>query len=117
MLNMTSALSLVPFVLAAGYAVRLVGGLETDRSSEGRTRDLVVAALATIYTLFLLVAAGPKYVLVSFIIYAPGTILFVMARREQGRQVFSPRELAILVVSVIGAVAAVVALVAGWITI
>ena len=55
--------------------------------------------------------------LVSFIIYAPGSILFAMARREQGRRVFSPTELVILAVSVIGAVIGVIALVAGWITV
>jgi arginine:ornithine antiporter/lysine permease len=44
-------------------------------------------------------------------------VLFVMARREQGRTLFSPAELVILAVSVVGAVAGVVALVAGWITV
>jgi arginine:ornithine antiporter / lysine permease len=108
MLNMTSALTLIPFLLAAAYALKL---------APGRPRELVVAGLATLYTAFLLFAAGPKYMLVSFVIYAPGSILFVMARREQGRRVFSPGELVILVVSVIGAVLGVVALIAGWITV
>jgi arginine:ornithine antiporter / lysine permease len=108
MLNMTSALTLIPFLLAAAYALKL---------APGRPRELVVAGLATLYTAFLLFAAGPKYMLVSFIIYAPGSILFVMARREQGRRVFSPGELVILAVSVIGAVIGVVALIAGWITV
>ena len=76
-----------------------------------------MGALATLYTAFLLFAAGPKFILVSFIIYAPATILFVMARREQGRQLFSPLELIILAVSVVGAIVGVVALAAGWITI
>jgi arginine:ornithine antiporter/lysine permease len=118
MLNMTSALSLIPFVLAAGYALKI--GVNRDgyvEQPEGRTRDLVVAAIATFYTVFLLYAAGTKYILVSFIIYAPGTILFVMARREQARKLFSPVELLILAVSVIGAVVGVIALIAGWITI
>ena len=51
------------------------------------------------------------------ILLAPATILFVMARREQGRRAFSPAELVVLAVSVIGAIVGVVALVAGWITI
>ena len=42
---------------------------------------------------------------------------FVMARREQGRNLFSTAELVILAVSIVGAVLGVVALVAGWITI
>ncbi len=117
-LNMTSALSLFPFVLAAGYALRLAVTRETyAERPEGRTRDLVVAAVATLYTLFLLVAAGPRYMLLSLVIYAPGTVLFVMARREQGRRLFSPRETLILAVSVVGAVVGVVAVVAGWITV
>jgi arginine:ornithine antiporter/lysine permease len=117
-LNMTSALSLIPFVFSAAYALKLGVTKETyDDPAAGRTRDLVVAGLATAYTVFLLFAAGPKYLLLSFIIYAPGTILFVMARREQQRTLFSSGELAILAVSVIGAVVGVVALVAGWITV
>jgi arginine:ornithine antiporter/lysine permease len=118
MLNMTSALSLIPFVLAAGYALKISAARDGYlQQPQGRTRDLVVAALATFYTVFLLYAAGTKYLLVSFIIYAPGTVLFVMARREQGRKLFSPSELVILAVSVTGAVVGIVALAAGWITI
>jgi arginine:ornithine antiporter/lysine permease len=55
--------------------------------------------------------------LVSLVIYAPGTILFVMARREQGRQLFDRTELVILVLSAIGAVVGVIALATGAITI
>ncbi len=116
-LDLTSSLSLIPFVLAAGYALKLCLRGETyDEQPAGRSRELVIAAVATAYTVFLLFAAGPKFILVSFIIYAPASVLFVMARREQGRQPFSPRELVILSVSVTGALAGLVALFAGWIT-
>jgi arginine:ornithine antiporter / lysine permease len=118
MLNMTSALTLIPFLLAAGYAVKLALGLgEAGAAPTASRTSLVVAGIATLYTAFLLFAAGPKYMLVSFIVYAPGSVLFVMARREQGRRPFSPGELVILAVSVIGAVIGVIALVAGWITV
>jgi arginine:ornithine antiporter/lysine permease len=117
-LDLTSALSLIPFLLAAGYALKLAVTRETyvDRP-QGRSRELTVGALATAYTAFLLFAAGTKFILVSFIIYAPATVLFVMARREQGRRLFYPRELVILAVSIAGALSGVVALAAGWITI
>jgi len=117
-LDLTSALTLIPFLLAAAYALKLALTRETyTEQPEGRSRELAVGALATIYTAFLLFAAGPKFILVSFIIYAPAAILFVMARREQGRRLFAPAELAILAVSVVGAVAGVVALATGWISI
>jgi arginine:ornithine antiporter / lysine permease len=117
-LDLTSALTLIPFLLAAAYALKLVLTRETyTEKPEGWSRELVVGALATVYTAFLLFAAGPKFILVSFIIYAPASILFVMARREQGRRLFSPAELVILVVSIVGAIVGVVALAAGWISI
>ena len=117
-LNMTSALSLFPFVLAAGYALKLTVTKESyDDKPAGRMKEMAVAAVATLYTVFLLFAAGPKYMLLSLVIYAPGTVLFVMARREQGRTLFSPSEMVILAVSVIGAIVGVIALIAGWVTV
>ncbi|MEU6255732.1 basic amino acid/polyamine antiporter [Streptomyces sp. NPDC047043] len=110
-LDLTSALTLIPFLLAAAFAVRIA--LAGNRSGKG---ELAVAGLATVYTAFLIYAAGFKFVLVSFIIYAPATALFVMARREQGRRLFSPRELVVLAVSAVGAVIGIVALALGWIS-
>ncbi|MEU6766286.1 basic amino acid/polyamine antiporter [Streptomyces sp. NPDC046853] len=117
-LDLTSALSLIPFLLAAGFAVKIAlgagqGSAETaGRSTRG---ELVIAVIATLYTAFLLYAAGLKFVLVSFILYAPATLLFVKARREQNRRLFSPREAVICAVSIAGAVVGVIALAAGWI--
>jgi arginine:ornithine antiporter/lysine permease len=117
-LDLTSALTLIPFLLAAAYALKLAVTREAyARADATPKRELTIAVLATIYTAFLIVTAGLKFVLVSFIIYAPATVLFVMARREQGRRVFSPAELVILAVSVAGAVVGIVALAAGWISI
>lgn len=102
-LKLCSSLSLVPYLLAAGYALKLTKGL--------------VAALAVVYTTFLIFAAGLEFLLLSCIIYAPGTILFAITRREHGRRVFSPAELVLFVVVAVGAVAGIVGLAAGWITI
>jgi arginine:ornithine antiporter / lysine permease len=116
-LDLTSALTLIPFLLAAAYAFKLAVTREGYAAGDRRLRrELTIAAVATLYTAFLLFAAGIKFVLVSFIIYAPATALFIMARREQGRRLFSPGELVILAVSIIGALVGLVALAAGWIS-
>lgn len=115
-LDLTSSLSLIPFLLAAAFAVKVMVRPDALTEGEGRRRDLVVSLLATVYTAFLLFAAGLKFVLVSFIVYAPATILFAMARREQGRRVFSPAELVICALSIAGAVVGVIALASGWIS-
>ncbi|MFD6368982.1 amino acid permease, partial [Streptomyces roseolus] len=115
-LDLTSALSLIPFLLAAAFAVKIaLRPREHGVAGASTRRELVVAAVATLYTAFLLYAAGLTFVLVSLILYAPATLLFVKARREQGRRLFSPREAVVCAVSVAGAVLGVVALAAGWI--
>ncbi|MEU3459234.1 basic amino acid/polyamine antiporter [Streptomyces sp. NPDC006733] len=115
-LDLTSALSLIPFLLAAGFAVKIALWPQRERvTGQGPRSELVVAVIATVYTAFLLYAAGLKFVLVSFLIYAPATFLFVKARREQNRRLFSPREAVICAVSVAGAAVGVLALALGWI--
>ncbi|QCY48355.1 Hypothetical protein GcLGCM259_2648 [Glutamicibacter creatinolyticus] len=92
------------------YAARHGQG---ERRASGR--DLLTSVLAVAYTVFLVFAAGWHFLLLSFIIYAPATILFVMARREQGRKAFEGREPVIFALSLLGALLGVVALGAGWI--
>ncbi|WP_392667390.1 basic amino acid/polyamine antiporter [Streptomyces sp. LN785] len=115
-LDLTSALTLIPFLLAAAFAVKLALKPDVEGAVGGSNRrELAVALLATLYTAFLLYAAGLKYVLVSFILYAPATFLFVKARREQNRRLFSPMEAVICTVSIAVALVGVLALATGWI--
>lgn len=115
-LDLTSSLTLIPFLLAALYAVKVAYAArhgQGERRASGR--DLLTSVLAVAYTAFLVFAAGWHFLLFSFIIYAPATILFVMARREQGRKAFEGREPVIFALSLLGALLGVVALGAGWI--
>ena len=115
-LDLTAALSLIPYLFVAAYALKLAWTRETYEAGTGRQKDLVIAVLATGYTIFLIFAAGPKFLLLSFVIYAPASLLFVMARREQGRRLFSPVELVILAITVVGAAAGIAAVATGAIT-
>jgi arginine:ornithine antiporter/lysine permease len=118
MLKLCSSLSLIPYLLAAGYALKLGARGETyDTAPDNRSKELFVAGLATFYTVFLVFAAGLDFLLLSLIIYTPGTILFVMSRREQNRRLFSPAELVILVVAVAGFITGITALATGAIII
>ncbi|SDL66859.1 arginine:ornithine antiporter, APA family [Glycomyces sambucus] len=114
-LDLTSALTLIPFLLATLFAVKVATGRDPEAAGRGTGGAVVIALLAVVYTAFLLFAAGLKFVLVSFIVYAPATILFVMTRREQGRRLFGPGEAVLLAVSVAGAAAGIVALALDWI--
>jgi arginine:ornithine antiporter/lysine permease len=80
-------------------------------------KDTIIAVLATIYTLFLLFAGGMKFLLLGFIIYAPGTILYYITRKEMGKQLFTPAEWALFAVAVVGCVVGIHGLATGYITI
>jgi arginine:ornithine antiporter / lysine permease len=80
-------------------------------------RDMTIAAVATFYTVFLIVAAGPDKLLLSCLLYAPGAILYVIARRERDLRLFRPPEAVLFAIIVVGAVAAIVSLASGAIEI
>lgn len=117
-LNLCSHLSLFPYFFAAAYALKLTlkkEGYEID--AEGLGKDKLIAICAVIYTIFLLFAGGMKFMVLGFIIYAPGTVLYYITRREQGKQLFTPAEWGVFAVSVVGAIYAVYGLVTGSISI
>jgi arginine:ornithine antiporter/lysine permease len=118
-LSLTSMMSLIPFFLVAGYATRFVGsGATYDGQGGKRRRDMTIAILALIYTAFLIFAAGMKYVLFSAILYGPGTLLYFWAQKEQGRSIMFKRPLdwALFVAAVVGCIAGIYGLAAGWLT-
>jgi arginine:ornithine antiporter/lysine permease len=78
---------------------------------------MLVAIFATIYSIFLVYAGGTKFLVLSFLIYAPGTLLYLMTRREQGKQLFTTAEWVVFGVFVVGAVYALFGLITGYITI
>jgi arginine:ornithine antiporter/lysine permease len=113
-------MSLIPYLLVAGYGLLIARRGETydvRAQAQERNRDLWIAGIATVYTAFIIFAGGMKFLLLSAILYAPGTALYFWARREQNKQVFTAIEWVIFVVAVIGAVIGIHGLATGYITI
>ncbi len=115
-LDLTAALAVIPYLLAASYALKLTVRRETyDGQDRALHRDKIIAALAIVYTAFLVYAAGPKHLLLSCLLYAPAAIFYARARRERGLRIFTPPELALFGIIVLGAVIAIELLVTGTI--
>lgn len=119
MLDLSTCLALIPYFLAAAYALKL--GL-TGESYEGvpagtRRKETIVAGIATAYTVFLFEAAGLKFLLLCTVILAPATLLYVKARSERGRRLFSATEMALGVLIVAAGITGVVGLWTGFIAI
>lgn len=114
-LDLTAALSLMPFALASAYALKIAwqrDGYE-GASSGVRTRELVIAAISTVYGLFLIWAAGYKFLFLACILLAPATVLYVLARREQQAKVFTGAGLTVFLVVLAFAVTGIVLLATG----
>lgn len=108
-ISLCSSLVLVPYLLSAGLSLTMAW---PDRRTAARW--LVLAVLAIGYAAFLMWAGGVKYLLLTCVVYAPGTLVHAYARRGDGG--LSRRELcAAAVVTVLGIVA-VVGLATGRIT-
>jgi arginine:ornithine antiporter/lysine permease len=117
-LEMTSAMTLIPYVLVAGYALKLALTRETyEPGARDLPRDLTWAAIASVYTLFMLWAGGFKHLLLACILFAPGALLFIIARREQAVPVFTAAEKGLYAVVAAGALAGIYALASGQIAI
>lgn len=117
MLELTSSMALIPYLFVAGYALILATTGETyEVQSRNRARDLAIAAVAVIYTAFMIFAGGLKLLLLSAILYAPGTLLYFWARRERGRTLFQPVEWGVFLVAVAGCIVAIRGLMTGGIT-
>ncbi|WP_344388385.1 amino acid permease, partial [Asanoa iriomotensis] len=87
-----SAAILVPYVLSGAYALKIA--LTRDGYGAGETtgRDIFTGAVATIYGAWLVYAAGPTFLFMCAMPYAPGILVYIWARREQDKRVFTPLE-------------------------
>jgi arginine:ornithine antiporter / lysine permease len=118
MLNLTSVMALIPFFLVSLYGFLVTKRGETYQTRpEERTRDLIIAGIAVIYTAFLIYAAGMKFLMLSAILYGPGTVLYFWTRREQNEKMFTLIEWLIFLVAAVLCIVGIHGLVTGYITI
>jgi arginine:ornithine antiporter/lysine permease len=118
MLSLTSVMALIPFLLVALYGFLLVRRGETyEVRPEERTRDMVIAGIAVLYTGFLVYAAGMQFLVLSAILYGPGTVLYFWTRREQKKTLFSPIDWGIFLVTAALCILGIRWLATGYITI
>lgn len=117
-LELTSSMTLIPYLLVAAYGLKLAFTNETYESDPRRlrNRELTIALIATVYAIFMIIAGGLEYVLMACILFAPGTLLFIFARRELRLRTFTAIELILFSAIVIGAIIGLYALVTGAIT-
>jgi arginine:ornithine antiporter / lysine permease len=110
LISLATSMILVPYLFSALHAAFSSSSGTGYGADEGgaRSRDGLLAGIATAYCLWLLYAAGLKYLLLSALLYAPGALLFIAARRAKAQAVFKSYEWVLLAALV------VLAAVAAW---
>jgi len=110
MLSITGVMVLPAYLASTGYLWKLVEDGEYAKiSSTGRAAALFTSVMGTAYAVWLLYAAGLKYLFMAVIFLALGIPVFMRARREQepDKPAFSGGEKVVMVLLVLFAVAAV----------
>jgi arginine:ornithine antiporter/lysine permease len=85
LISLSTAMILLPYLFSALFGVR-------QARQDAAPRATAIAALAAVYCAWLLYAAGLQYLLLSALLYAPGAVLYIWARRERHQAAFSTRE-------------------------
>ena len=95
LISLSTAMILLPYLFSAIYGLGLAWRGEGEPSAK-RRGDLPVAAIASAYCVWLLYAAGLKYLLLSALLYAPGVAVYLIAKKQHAERPFKSWELAIL---------------------
>ena len=72
---------------------------------------MAIGVLAFLYILFMAYSANIKYTLISFIFYAVGIPLYMWARHQHGKKIFTKGELIFAIVIVLVAISGIYALI------
>ncbi len=104
--SIASVAILVPYVFSGAYAARIALSRDGYSASDSTGRDLAAGAVATLYGVWLVYAADPKYLFMAAMLYAPGIVFYVLARRETGEKAFTLAEAIIAAALIIAACAA-----------
>jgi arginine:ornithine antiporter/lysine permease len=98
LISLSTAMILIPYLFSAAYGLKLAWtGEGASPEPGGQTRRAVaIAALAAVYCLWLLYAAGLKYLLLSALLYAPGAAIYLLAKRQRAQRAFTAAEMLIL---------------------
>jgi len=86
--TLSASMILVPYLLSALYFLKLTLRKETFEleNKSALTISRFFALLASVYGIWLMYASGFSYLLISAILYAPGTFVYIRAKKEQGKQ-------------------------------
>lgn len=101
---------LVPYLLSALFQFKLV---ITNELKDAKVKNGSLALIASLYSVWLIYAAGLKNLLLVSIVYGIGIIVYVYARKEKGNRCFTGIERYVMWAIVVAAVTSLYMLLTG----
>ncbi|MCP1506668.1 arginine:ornithine antiporter/lysine permease [Pseudomonas marginalis] len=99
LISLATSMILLPYLFSGLYALKLTWKGDTYAGHRGlQLRDMAIAVVATLYCVWLLYAAGPKYMLLSALLYAPGSLIYLGTLRARQGQPLSGPETGLLII-------------------
>jgi arginine:ornithine antiporter/lysine permease len=99
LISLATSMILLPYLFSGLYALKLTCQGQTYAGHKIlQLRDMAVASVATLYCLWLLYAAGPKYMLLSALLYAPGSLIYLGTMKARLGQPLSGPETVLLII-------------------
>lgn len=116
--TITANMVMVPYLLSAVYYLMVVvkgEGFEHYAPTKVKLQfQLVFAIIGVVYSIWLLYASGLTGLLITSLLYAPGTIVYVIGKHEQGKKGFTHwYDLAVLVLILVAGVASLFMILTG----
>lgn len=112
--SIASSAILIPYLFSGLYAWKLVVTGETyDVNPVGKSKDLILAIISSIYATWLIYAAGLTYVLMVTILYAAGIGVFINAKKEKNQKIMLNYEKIIALLFLIAGVTALIMMFTG----
>lgn len=113
--SIASAAILIPYAFSAFYQLKY--SVQSDHG-KGRTGNIIIGVISSIYACWLLFAAGANFLLLMSLLFAAGIPVFwiLQKRDNHAKKVFGPIEMTLAIVIVIAAIYTIYGLVVGKIT-
>ncbi|MGL4741062.1 MAG: basic amino acid/polyamine antiporter [Sarcina sp.] len=84
--TMASTAILIPYFLSALFSLKVS---IVERTQGIKIKDLIISIIAVVYTVWILYAAGLKYLLLNCILFAIGLIVYAIAKKENKEKIFT----------------------------
>ena len=107
LLTIVGVMTIPPYLFSAMYLIKISLPNSNEFPTDTKHRQwagLTMGILAFAYIIFMAFSANIKYTLISFIFYAAGIPLYMWARHQHGKQIFTKGETIFAIVIVLVAI-------------